>query len=129
MTFGTRTSPGRPAWRMSYGATPVAGDRVQFRVWAPLVERLAVKIEGRPARVVPMTREGEDFEAFIPDVRPGDRYQLVLNNERERPDPASRSQPEGVHGPSAVVDPNAFGWSDQEWKGIDLKEYIIYELH
>jgi maltooligosyltrehalose trehalohydrolase len=114
---------------MSYGAMPVPGDRVQFRVWAPFVERLAAKIEGRPARIVPMTREGEDFEALIPDVRPGDRYRLILNNERERPDPASRSQPEGVHGPSAVVAPDAFDWADHEWRGIDLKQYIIYELH
>src|SRR5437588_12229600 len=102
MTFGTRTSPGTPAWRMSYGATPVAGDRVQFRVWAPVVERLALKIEGRPARIVPMTREGEAVEALTRDVRPGNRYRLVVISERARRDPASRAQPRGLQGPSAV---------------------------
>ena len=129
MESGTQTSPLMPAWRMAYGATPVAAEGVQFRVWAPNVQELALKIEGHPARLVPMTRNGEDFELFIPDVHPGDRYRFVLDETRERPDPASRSQPEGVHGSSEIVSPGAFLWSDHEWKGIDLKQYIIYELH
>jgi maltooligosyltrehalose trehalohydrolase len=113
---------------MTYGATPISGEGVRFRVWAPNVEKLAVKIEG-PGRCVPMNRAGEDFEALIAGIHPGDRYRLVLDEDRERPDPVSRSQPEGVHGPSAVLSPDAFEWSDNEWNGIELKQYIIYELH
>jgi maltooligosyltrehalose trehalohydrolase len=76
-----------------------------------------------------MTRSGEDFEAFVLGAKPGDRYSFVLDGNRERPDPASRSQPEGVHGASEIVDPEAFHWSDQQWKGIDLAGYLLYELH
>jgi maltooligosyltrehalose trehalohydrolase len=76
-----------------------------------------------------MTRCSEDFEAYIPDARPGDLYSLVLDGERERPDPVSRFQPQGVHGPSQIVDPDSFAWTDSAWKGIPLASHIIYELH
>ncbi len=65
----------------------------------------------------------------IPDAAPGDTYSLVFADGRTRPDPVSRSQPEGVHGPSRVVDPDAFFWSDRDWEGIALSDYIFYELH
>ncbi len=72
---------------------------------------------------------GEDFEAMIPDAAPGDTYSFVFDDGRSRPDPASRSQPHGVHGPSQIVDPEAFDWSDQDWQGIALEDFIFYELH
>ncbi len=75
-----------------------------------------------------MIRGGEDFELILEDARPGDRYSLVLNG-ADRPDPYSRSQPEGVHAPSEIVDPDSFQWSDLDWKGIPLADYIFYELH
>ncbi len=76
-----------------------------------------------------MTREGEDFHVLVPNAQPGQTYTLVLDDAKERPDPVSRSQPLGVHGVSRIVDPNAFRWSDQDWKGLPITEYIIYELH
>jgi maltooligosyltrehalose trehalohydrolase len=76
-----------------------------------------------------MARDGEDFEVTIPGVRPGHNYSLLFEDGRLRPDPLSRSQPQGVHGPSQVVDPDAFIWSDQDWKGSALPEFILYELH
>jgi maltooligosyltrehalose trehalohydrolase len=76
-----------------------------------------------------MTRDGEDFEVLAPQALPGQRYSLVLDDAKERPDPVSRSQPEGVHGPSEIIDSDAFVWSDRDWKGLDLDHYIIYELH
>ena len=76
-----------------------------------------------------MTRAGDDFEVLIPDARPGDLYALVLPAGQKRPDPLSRSQPQGVHGPSQIVDPDSFSWSDHDWKGIPLRDYIFYELH
>ncbi len=63
------------------------------------------------------------------DVISGGRYLYRLDGERDRPDPASRFQPEGVHGPSMLVDLSAFAWEDRGWKGIALRDYIIYEIH
>jgi maltooligosyltrehalose trehalohydrolase len=111
---------------LRYGATPLESG-VQFRVWAPSVSSLAVRWAGTEPRE--MTRAGEEFELVIEDARPGDRYSLVLDSSRERPDPWSRSQPEGVHGPSEIIDPDSFTWSDSDWTGIPLSDYIFYELH
>src|SRR5205085_4854707 len=72
---------------------------------------------------------GGHFEITIPGVGAGDRYLYRLDGGKERPDPASRSQPEGVHGPSEVVDPDHFHWTDQNWRGLPLERLIIYELH
>ncbi|HYL39596.1 MAG TPA: malto-oligosyltrehalose trehalohydrolase [Bryobacteraceae bacterium] len=112
---------------MKYGATPLESGGVQFRVWAPSVSRMGVRLVGNEDRA--MTRAGEDFQIFIEDARPGDRYWLVLDGSKQRPDPCSRSQPEGVHGPSEIVDPDSSAWSDSNWKGMALSEYIFYELH
>jgi maltooligosyltrehalose trehalohydrolase len=112
---------------MSHGATVLAGGGVQFRAWAPTANSLAVQLSG--GRAVEMQRDGEDFEAVIPDAAPGDIYSFVFGDGRTRPDPLSRWQPHGVHGPSQIVDPSAFVWSDQDWKGVALEDYILYELH
>jgi len=111
---------------MKYGATPLREGGVQFRVWAPNLKTLAVKISGRTFQ---MARCGEDFEVYVPDARQGNLYSLVLDGERERPDPVSRFQPQGVHGLSQIVDPDSFAWTDSAWKGIPLASFIIYELH
>jgi maltooligosyltrehalose trehalohydrolase len=113
-------------WRMQYGAAPLPEGGVHFRVWAPNVQTLAVSVGGG---VFPMTREGEDFQVLLPYAQPGQTYSLVLDEAKERPDPVSRSQPQGVHGPSEIIDPDAFVWSDKQWKGLDLSQYIVYELH
>jgi maltooligosyltrehalose trehalohydrolase len=115
-------------WRMSHGANVLAGQGVQFRVWAPGVNALALEVNPERRRIE-MQRDGEDFEAAVPDAVPGDTYCFVFDDGRRRPDPVSRSQPHGVHGPSQIVDPGAFVWSDQDWKGIALQDYIFYELH
>jgi maltooligosyltrehalose trehalohydrolase len=116
------------AWELSHGAMVLAGGGVRFRVWAPNAAALAVQVNpGR--RHFEMQRDGEDFEAVIPDARPGDTYCFAFDDGRTRPDPVSRSQPHGVHGPSQIVDPGAFAWSDSDWKGIELEDYIFYELH
>lgn len=112
---------------MRYGANPSPGGGVQFRVWAPEVRSLALCLANRPA--LAMHRDGEDFELLVPDARPGETYSFLFSDGRMRPDPVSRSQPHGVHGPSEIVDPDAFGWSDQTWQGIPLRDYILYELH
>ena len=68
------------------------------------------------------------FEVTIESVRPGDRYHYIVDGEKVRPC-GFRSQPDGVHQDSAVVDPDVFGWTDQAWRGLPLKDLIIYELH
>lgn len=73
-------------------------------------------------------RERGYFELCVRDIPAGTRYSFRIDGERDRPDPASRFQPDGVHGSSAVMDPS-FPWSDSEWHGIPLREYIVYELH
>jgi maltooligosyltrehalose trehalohydrolase len=69
------------------------------------------------------------YEGVVEDVAPGTRYFYRLDGSSERPDPASRLQPAGVHGPSQVVDLSAFQWEDREWPGSPLEDYVIYELH
>ena len=69
------------------------------------------------------------FSTFIRDLEPGRKYHYLLDRDRLRPDPVSRFQPEGVHGPSEVIDFNGFKWEDADWKGVPLEEMIIYEIH
>jgi maltooligosyltrehalose trehalohydrolase len=76
-----------------------------------------------------MQRDGEDFDLVVSDAVPGDTYSFLFEDGRARPDPVSRLQPEGVHGPSQVVDSDAFVWSDRDWQGIALSDFILYELH
>jgi maltooligosyltrehalose trehalohydrolase len=114
-------------WRLSDGATPLGDEGVRFRVWAPGVGSLRLQLSD--GRCLPMSRDGEDFEVVVPDARSGDTYSFVFEDGRLRPDPVSRSQPQGVHNASEVIDPDAFVWSDQNWKGIALSDYILYELH
>ena len=114
---------------MTYGATALAAGGVQFRAWGPNLRSLAVKLERGEPGLRQMRQCGEDFEVLVPEARAGDLYRLVLNGEKERPDPLSRSQPQGVHGPSEIVDPHGFEWTDQGWTGLALGEYVLYELH
>ena len=118
------------AWELEIGALPQADGSTRFRVWAPRAKSLSVKIFGDEERTVEMQRsEGSVFETIVPDTPAGVDYKYVIDDEKERPDPVSRWQPEGVHGPSRVVDPQSFTWTDADWKGIELRDLIIYELH
>ncbi|MDH4161604.1 MAG: malto-oligosyltrehalose trehalohydrolase [Nitrospirota bacterium] len=101
-----------------------------FRVWAPLREQVDVHIVAPGERIAPMARDERGYwQTTMQGVGPGTRYFYRLDNDRDRPDPASRYQPEGVHGPSEVVDHQTFRWKDRTWKGLLLKKYVIYELH
>jgi len=110
------------------GAAYMGQNACCFRVWAPLNATVGVRLLGSD-RLVPMERTGRGYqEAIVENVGPGDLYLFHLGEDKQRPDPASRFQPQGVHGPSAVVD-LAFAWDDANWSGIPLEDYIIYELH
>ena len=83
---------------------------------------------GHGVQDIPMQRDGEDLIANVGAVA-GDRYSLVFPDGSAVPDPVSRFLPEGVHGPTEIVDPSRFAWSDSEWRGLPFEDYIIYELH
>ena len=105
-------------------------DGVRFRVWAPAAARVEVVLEGPEARPHPLARDDEGYHsALVPGLCPGTRYRYRLDGDATYPDPASRFQPDGVHGPSEVVDTGAFAWTDRDWPGLDAAGLVIYELH
>ncbi len=103
-------------------------NSVTFRLWAPRCESVEVVIEGRPTQALWRGDDGM-YSLTVPRLAAGTRYRYRLDNERYRPDPVSRWQPEGVHGPSAVVEPTAFTWTDAEFRGHALADLVFYELH
>jgi maltooligosyltrehalose trehalohydrolase len=119
------------SWELPIGAQPDAGG-TRFRVWAPAARSVAVVLfEGEragPAHRLEQEADGY-FSAHLPGVGAGARYMYRIDDKDPRPDPASRFQPAGVHGPSQVVDPAAFRWSDGSWSGVALNDAVIYELH
>jgi maltooligosyltrehalose trehalohydrolase len=101
--------------------------KTSFRVWTPLATSVEVELVDAGALKSTLQRNGEYFEGVLP-ATPGERYWYWIDGTVRRPDPASRSQPDGVHGASQVIDPS-FLWSDGLWRGIALEKYIFYELH
>jgi maltooligosyltrehalose trehalohydrolase len=108
------------------GARPVGDGRVELRVWAPVPEAVSVRVGGAEHELEPEGVEG--MRAAIVPAAPGDDYVLVADGQAW-PDPCSRAQPEGVNGPSRVVDPGSFAWSDAGWRGLTLDDLVVYELH
>lgn len=103
-------------------------DSCRFIVWAPF--RKQVKVVINDDRSIPLNVNSLGYwETTVKDVKPGDLYFYELDGEVKRPDPASLSQPEEVHGPSQVLDRSHFSWADEGWKGIPMKDMIMYELH
>jgi maltooligosyltrehalose trehalohydrolase len=100
-----------------------------FRVWAPKASSVSLRILGGSSEILMEPEEKGYFRTFVEGVVPGAKYFYLLNGDRQRPDPVSRFQPEGVHGPSEVVDPYDFEWKDSGWTGIPLEEMVIYEIH
>lgn len=110
---------------MMVGAQPVAGG-TWFRLWAPRPRTLEIEVAGLGRFALPRSETGW-VEGFVPGARPGARYLYVLDGDRRRPDPASRSQPDGVHAASEIVDPNDFAWHDQSFRPAPW--HAFYELH
>ena len=136
-----RRQPAVAGRRAAIGAEP--GDcGTHFRVWAPahrvldvvLLEPSAGKV---PDALVVERRQtirlgaeaGGYFSGFVPAAAPGDLYFFGLEDGSLSPDPASRFQPVGPFGPSEIVDPSTFGWTDETWRGLASHEHVIYELH
>ena len=111
------------------GATYLGGGLGEFLVWAPLINQVEVHILSPEERMVPLEKVSRGYHyGVVQGVKPGTRYFYRLDGNNERPDPASKFQPEGVHGPSQVIDPH-FVWEELHWSGIPFSHYVLYELH
>jgi maltooligosyltrehalose trehalohydrolase len=115
-------------WRLELGARP-GRDGVRFRVWAPKRKKVDVLFENEGGSIALARKESGYFSAAVPGLKTGSLYRYRLDGDEIAPDPCSRFQPQGPHGPSMVVDPEAYDWRDQSWPGVTLAGQIIYELH
>jgi maltooligosyltrehalose trehalohydrolase len=117
-----------PLRRLPVGAEVQRTGGVHFRVWAPKRRAVAVLVGERAAALAP---EGDGyFSGTVADARASTRYRYQLDGGTQAyPDPASRFQPEGPHGPSQVVDPASFRWTDAGWPGVARTGQVLYELH
>lgn len=101
----------------------------RFTCWAPLKNHMDLILESPEHRILPMTKKDDGYWELQVQVIPGTRYRFRPEGEGPYPDPASLSQPDGVHGSSEVTDRNLFVWKDQDWSGLSLSAMIIYEIH
>jgi maltooligosyltrehalose trehalohydrolase len=116
------------------GANRLPSGEWEFLLWAPHVRRASIQLVGPTKQNMNMVRvevAGEDrgYFSVVIEAKEATRYLYRLDDTRELPDPASRFQPEGVHGPSQLVDLSTFEWTDSTWIGIPLEQSIFYELH
>jgi malto-oligosyltrehalose trehalohydrolase len=111
----------------------VIDQGVRYRIWAPEKKKVEVEVlhsASGKRRIVPMIPEGAGyFHGIDKDGRAGDGYKFRLDGEASFPDPASRWQPDGVHGLSMVIDPRAYAWQDAGWRRPQFRDLVLYELH
>lgn len=115
--------------KLTLGARYLGDQRCAFTFWAPLLKEAAVHLVAPEDRLIPMVRDARGYwRATASGIEPGALYVYRWNDEVDRPDPASYRQPEGVHGPSAVVD-QSFAWTDAGWRPPPFERWVLYELH
>lgn len=118
-----------PTYPPTLGATELGHGRWRFLVWAPHARQIELKIVAPHEHLLPMQRlERDYYEVTVEHLPSGAEYFYRIDGKHDRPDPASRYQPHGVHRASAVIDPN-FSWTDHHWRGLPQHQYVIYELH
>jgi maltooligosyltrehalose trehalohydrolase len=119
-----------PVRRRSVGVEIQPHGVAHARVWAPSRHSVDVVVDGTGGRRWPLDREADGhFSGMLEGAMAGDRYWFELDGRVRRPDPASRYQPDGPHGPSAIVDPTAFRWTDGDWSGAGAAGQVVYEMH
>lgn len=111
------------------GASLSADNITDFRVWAPNAHQVVVRFPGGEGKDIPMEPAENGYFVLQTHAAPGERYFYVVDRHRPVPDPVSRFLPQGVHGPTEIIDPETFQWTDANWRGLPLKDYVIYELH
>lgn len=115
---------------MKVGSDYLGNGVCEFTLWAPLVENVAVHIISPEENLLPMTKQERGYWYLkAENIDPGTLYYYRLEDASDKPDPASKFQPQGVHKASEVIDRTNINWQDSEWSGIPLDEMIIYELH
>lgn len=116
---------------MPFGTQLSDAGEVCFRLWAPAARRVELVLyDGAAEELIPMSARPEGWFALkTAAARAGNRYRYRIDANHAVPDPASRSNPQGVHGPSEVVDPAAFAWDDAQWRAPPWHTAVIYELH
>ncbi len=116
--------------RMPFGAE-VGPAGTCFRLWAPDAQSVGLCLgEGRAERVLPLDKDPAGWcETTVPNAAAGTRYRYQIDGDLKVPDPASRYQPDDVHGPSAVIDPAAYAWKNPGWRGRSWEDAVFYELH
>jgi malto-oligosyltrehalose trehalohydrolase len=116
---------------MPFGASLLAGGGARFRLWAPSAQRVDLSLQSGSTSVLIPMRPGADgwYECEAQEARAGSRYAFRIDGGIEVPDPASRSNPDDVHRPSAVIDPGSYAWRDADWRGRPWHEAVVYELH
>ncbi len=116
---------------MPFGAECRHDGSVRFRLWAPAANEVEVSLANAYVSTrIPLERSDSGWFELVTDAAsPGTQYKFKVDDALEVPDPASRFQPKDVHGPSEVIDPNAFDWQDRDWHGRCWEDAVIYELH
>ncbi|HEV2353663.1 MAG TPA: hypothetical protein VGR89_05435, partial [Puia sp.] len=104
-------------------------DGWRFTVWAPEKKRMTLQLLARDTSIAMQKDRFGYFSAFVESVAAGDRYYYVPDGGKPYPDPASQYQPEGVHGPSQLVDHGQHAWEDDTWRGRPLCSLVFYEIH
>jgi maltooligosyltrehalose trehalohydrolase len=116
--------------RLPVGAEIVPEGGASFRVWTPRRHRVDIVFEETPQVPIPLEPEGNGyFSGLIEGAGAGMRYRFCLDGSRPLPDPASRFQPDGPRGPSELIDPSIFQWSDHAWPGVEGSGQVLYEMH
>lgn len=112
----------------SLGLTFTPDHTAQITVWAPFAQKVAVSIQAGSSELPLQKGTNGDWHGETDQIKPGDLYTFVINDEQECADPASLIQPQGFYGPSQAFDTSAFYWEDAHWVNPPIDDYIIYEL-
>src|SRR6267142_4703587 len=124
----SQASPRSAPRRFPIGAEYLEHGQSDVRVWAPAATRVDLVVES--GATTPLQREDGGYFRGLIDAEPGARYRFRLDTaDQLLPDPVSRFQPEGPHGPSEIVDPRAFAWTDDAWTGARRAGQVVYEMH
>jgi maltooligosyltrehalose trehalohydrolase len=116
-------------WRLDLGAE-IRPEGVRFRIWAPRQDSIEVVLEGNHQAIYALHCDPDGYySGIVPNIGAGTLYRYRVNGGDSYPDPCSRFQPLGPHGPSMVVDHRSYRWSDRHWRGISIKGQVFYELH
>ena len=117
---------------MPFGAQVLEGGRIRFRLWAPVAGRVDVLLEESSGCTLTIPMESMPagwYELTTGRVKVNDLYRYQIDGDKKVPDPASRYNPQGIHGPSQVLEPGQFVWNDHNWRGRPWEEAVIYQLH